>query len=41
MMEFLATQGPDVLIGLGIGLIAIGIGIITIAIGISTWGNMT
>ncbi len=41
MMEFLATQGPDFLIGLGVGLISIGIGLIVIAVGVATWRNLT
>ena len=41
MMEFLATQGPDFLVGLGIGLISIGIGIIVIAAGVAAWRNLT
>ena len=40
MLEFLAESGPDLLIGLGVGLISIGIGIIVIAVGVGIWRNL-
>ena len=40
MMEFLATQEPEFLIGLGIGLISIGIGLIVISVGVAAWRNL-
>ena len=41
MIEFLVTQGPDFLFGLGVGLILIGIGLIVIAVGVAAWKNLT
>lgn len=40
MIEFLVTLGPEMLIGLGIGLILIGSGIVIIVMGICMWRDL-